>query len=139
MTCFCEHPQEAVKETAKALKALAELSAQVHWFPSNVDCEWAFPGIAGLCCRSQPIHGDSKVWQTPAQSFNVQQVWAEGIRDNLQKEGAAAPPPAANGCVPYGRNRRSGMHSRHLGLLLLERSLVGCRLSQQDMPFGIRV
>lgn len=46
--------QEAVKETAKALKALTELSSQ---------------------------------------------VWAEGIRDNLQQSGASAPPATTNGCA----------------------------------------
>lgn len=45
--------QEAVKETAKAMKALTELSAQ---------------------------------------------VWAEGIRDALQQNGASAPLAATNGC-----------------------------------------
>ena len=50
---FSHLPQEAVKETAKAMKALTELSSQ---------------------------------------------VWAEGIRDALQQNGASAPLAATNGC-----------------------------------------
>jgi hypothetical protein len=65
-----------VKETAKALKALTELSSQ---------------------------------------------VWAEGIRDNLQQPGASAPPATTNGCADCMstllgscKARQSAWHSDHV-------------------------